>query len=180
MKVAVFCSSSRRVNPFLLAEAEALGAALAEDGHTVIYGGSEDGCMGALAQWVLSRSGQLVGVIPQMAFMDGLVHPELSERHHVPDLSGRKAKMHELAEAFVVLPGGIGTLDEVFEVLALKSHSSPPKPVIFYNYMDIWSPLLEALELLAQQKLIREPLDELFQVLDKIPSVRENLRACRN
>lgn len=175
MNVAVFCGCGDEVSPFLLHEVEELGAALAEDGHAVIYGGAQGGCMGALARGVRARQGHLVGVIPEMGFMDGKIHPDLVEQLLVPDMSGRKAKMNALADAFLVLPGGIGTLDEAFEVLALKSCGSLLKPVIFYNYMGMWSPLLEAMELLAQQRLVRHPLEQLVQVLDKISDVRETL-----
>jgi uncharacterized protein (TIGR00730 family) len=176
MKVAVFCSCNSAISPFFLAEIEELGAALAEDGHAVVYGGADGGCMGALARGVQAKGGHLIGVIPRMDFMDGLVQKGLSEEHIVPNLSDRKSKMNELAEAFIVFPGGIGTLDEAFEVLALKSAGNFRKPVIFYNFMDAWSPLLEAMELLVQQKLIRHRLGDLLLVLDKPAQVRENLK----
>jgi uncharacterized protein (TIGR00730 family) len=176
MKVAVFCSCSESVSPFFLSAIEELGSALAEDGHNVIYGGSSGGCMGALARGVQRRGGHLTGVLPQLGFMDGLIQAGLSEEHTVKGLSERKVKMNELADAFIVFPGGIGTLDEAFEVLALKSAGSLEKPIIFYNYMDVWTPLIEALKLLEEQRLIRQSLDDLLVVLDKPEQVRENLR----
>lgn len=176
MKVAVFCSCSDKVSPHFLEEIESLGQALAGDGHTIVYGGASGGCMGALANGVRSRKGALVGVLPEMEFMDGLEHPDLSERHLVRDLSSRKTKMNDLADAFLIYPGGMGTLDEAFEVLALKSCGNLAKPVIFYNFMDVWTPLIEALEILVQQRLIRHPLDELLVVLDKPEQVRDHLR----
>src|SRR5258707_603576 len=115
MKIAVFCSSSEAVSPMLRSEIERLGEVLAEDGHAVIYGGANCGCMGSLAKGVLSHRGHLVGVIPEMDFMQGLVQDGLSERHVVPTMSARKEAMNQLADAFVIYPGGLGTLDEALE-----------------------------------------------------------------
>jgi uncharacterized protein (TIGR00730 family) len=175
MKIAVFCSCSEKVSPVFLSEIEQLGADLAAAGHAVVYGGSTCGCMGALAEGVRSRRGHLVGVSCEMEFMEGMEHSGLSERHRMKDLSSRKTKMNDLADAFIVFPGGIGTLDEAFEVLALKSAGNFTKPVIFYNFMDTWTPLIGALEILVQQRLVRHTLDELLVVLDKPAQVREYL-----
>lgn len=175
MKVAVFCSCNDQVAPMFLSEMERLGEALVAAGHEIVYGGSTGGCMGALGDAVARARGSLHGVIPEMDFMDGLIHPGLQSKHVVRDLSARKVKMNEIADAFLIFPGGIGTLDEAFEVLAVKSCGSLPKPVILYNFMDVWTPLIQAMEILVQQRLIRHPLDELLVVLDKPEQVREHL-----
>lgn len=181
MKVAVFCSCAADVSPMLLSEIERLGAILAEDGHDIVYGGAKSGCMGALAHGVRSRGGRLIGVLPRLEMAKGWAFEHLDECHEVEDLSARKVRMNDLADAFVVFPGGIGTLDEAFEVLAVKSLGSYSKPVIFYNFLDVWTPLLEAMVLLAEQRLIRHPLEDLLVVLDKSEAVRDHLnQICRN
>jgi uncharacterized protein (TIGR00730 family) len=156
-------------------EIERMGEMLARDGHAVVYGGATGGCMGALARGVLTKGGQLIGVVPEMDFMDGVVQPGLSQQHVVPNLSDRKTKMNELADAYVIYPGGLGTLDEAFEVMAVQSLRKERKPIVFYNFMGVWTPLIESLELLVQQRLIRTPLDELVVVLDKLEQLREHL-----
>lgn len=176
MKIAVFCSSSESVTPMLLAEIEQLGEILAEDGHGIIYGGTNTGCMGALASGVLRKKGQLIGVVPEMDFTMGLVQDGLTERHAVPTMSARKEVMINLADAFLIYPGGIGTLDEALEVLALKGIGSLQKPVVFYNFLGLWTPFLESLDLLAEAGLIRQRLGDLFRVLDKPEALRENYR----
>ncbi len=176
MNVGVFCSSSDKVSPMLLAEAEALGETLARLGHSVVYGGATPGCMGALARGVLHAKGKLIGVVPEMDFMAKIVEPGLSETHVVPTLSSRKEKMNALSEAFLVYPGGLGTLDEAFEVLALKSLGTLKKPLIIYNFLGVWTPLIQALDLLMQQNLIRDSLDDLAAVIDKREDIREHLR----
>jgi uncharacterized protein (TIGR00730 family) len=160
----------------LTSEIERMGEALAEDGHEVVYGGANGGCMGALARGVLRRRGRLIGVVPEMDFMAGLVQEGLSERHVVPTLSARKVAMIDRADAFLVFPGGLGTLDEALEVLALKSACGVRKPVVFYNFLDVWTPIIEALALLREQNLVRQNLDELFDVLDNLKDLRENLK----
>ena len=177
MKVAVFSSCSAMVSPFLFHEIEALGLALARDGHQVIFGGSGGGCMGALARGVGAGGGHLIGVLPKVEGEEWVMHDGVHEVHHVENLSVRKQVMNDLADAFVIFPGGLGTLDEAFTVLTLKSLGKFPKPIVLYNFMDIWSPLLEALELLVTQRLIRCPLAELFVVLDEVQPVRAYLGA---
>jgi uncharacterized protein (TIGR00730 family) len=175
MNVAVFCSSSDSVSPMLLAEAELLGENLAKDGHAVIYGGAHCGCMGALARGVLSQKGELVGVVPEMDFMKGWVQEGLSRQIVVSELSGRKDVMLRESDAYVVFPGGVGTLDEAFEAMALKSIGTLRKPIIFYNFLGVWTPLLEALDLLVSQNLIRDSMSELIHVVDKQEQIREHL-----
>jgi uncharacterized protein (TIGR00730 family) len=180
MKVAVFCSSSHDVSPMILSEMERVGSELAAKGHDVVYGGCSDGCMGTLARGVLGKKGRLIGVIPQMDFIENRVQEGLSEQHVVPTLSSRKEKMIQIADAFVVFPGGIGTLDEALEVLALKSLGGFEKPIFFYNFLDLWTPFLEALELMVQQRLIRHPLDQVLVVLDKPETLSEHLERYKN
>jgi uncharacterized protein (TIGR00730 family) len=176
MKVAVFCSASDQVSPMFFSEIENVGEALAEDGHEVVYGGARCGCMGALARGVLRKKGRLIGVIPAMDFMLDLVQENLSERHEVPTLSSRKEVMLKLADAYVVYPGGLGTLDEALEVMALKSLGLLEKPLIFYNFLGYWDAILQALDLMVEQRMIYRPLDELAVVLDKPEALRENLK----
>jgi len=167
MNVAVFCSSSENVSPMFLSEIERLGESLAKGGHTVVYGGATAGCMGALARGVLGKKGKLIGVVPKMDFIEGLVQPGMTELHEVTNFSDRKTMMIRLSDAFIVYPGGIGTLDEAFEVLALKSIGTLPKPILFYNFLDAWNPLLECMEVLVQNRMIRQNLSELLTVIDK-------------
>lgn len=176
MKIAVFCSSSTDVSPMLLDEIERLGEYLAEDGHSVVYGGANAGCMGALATGVLRKKGQLIGVVPEMDFMMGLVQHSLTERHSVLSMGERKHAMIALADAFLVYPGGLGTLDEALEVLALKSVGTLQKPMVFYNFLGLWTPFLESLDLLRESRLIRRKLEDLFHVLDKPEALRENFK----
>lgn len=176
MRVAVFCSCTAQINGFFLNEIRELGRALAVSGHTVVYGGTDAGCMGALAEGVLGENGPLVGVVPKVDFLEGRHQSGLSERHLVRNLAMRIEKMVELAEAFIVFPGGLGTLDEAFSVLTLKAYGKMDKPILFYNFMAVWTPLLESLELLEVQGLIRRPIAELVRIVDKADEVCNHLK----
>ncbi len=176
MNVCVFCSSSENVSPMMLSEVEVVGETLARAGHAVVYGGATPGCMGALARGVLKAKGKLIGVVPKMDFMADIVEKGLSERHVVPTLSSRKEAMIRLSDAFVVYPGGLGTIDEAFEAMALKSIGTLRKPIIFYNFLGVWEPLIEALELLREQNFIRDPIRELIHVVDKPEDLRDHLK----
>ncbi len=175
MNVAVFCSASENVSPMFFSEIELLGARLAEARHVVVYGGANCGCMGALAEGVDHKNGKMIGVVPEMDFMDGVVEARLNQVIKVNDFSERKGKMIELSDAFLIYPGGIGTLDEAFEVLALKSVGQLDRPIFLYNFLNAWDPLLECLEELVQTQMIRRPLKELFQVVDNVEQLLESL-----
>jgi uncharacterized protein (TIGR00730 family) len=174
--VGVFLSSSKTVAPIFLDAAELLGEALAK--YKVVFGGSNTGCMGALAKGVLNRRGVLVGVVPEMDFVDGVVQEGMTEKVLVPDMAIRKQRMFERSDAFVVFPGGIGTLDELFDVLALRQIGVHQKPTVLYNYLGYWGPLVEALETFAQQRMIAAHPDELFVVLDRPQDVINYLDKC--
>lgn len=175
MRVGVFCSASAKVSPMILAEAELLGENLARDGHAVVYGGAHCGCMGAVAKGVLRVRGELIGVVPEMDFMNDWVQPGLTKQFIVPTLSSRKDVMLRESDAFIVYPGGLGTLDEAFEAMALKSIGTLRKPIIFYNFLGVWTPVLEALDLLASQNFIGGNLSDLIHVVDKQEQIREHL-----
>lgn len=166
--VGVFLSSSERVSESLKEEAFQLGALLANHGLPVVYGGASCGSMGALARGVQFKGGDLTGVLPEMDILQELVQPGLNRKIIVPKMSDRKEQLIELSEAFIVFPGGLGTLDEVMEVLCLKSLGAKncSKPVLFYNFMGFWKPFLESLEIMVEQGVISSSLDQLYQVFE--------------
>lgn len=176
--VGVFLSSSTTVAPLMLGEAEILGQALAEAKYQTVFGGCSAGCMGRLAEGVLRGNGSLIGVVPEMDFLEGIVQEDMTEKILVAGMHERKSRMLELSQAFLVFPGGIGTLDELFDVLALRLTGTHQKPVILYNYLGYWTPLIEALETFSQQRMITGRLDELFVVLDRPVDVINYLNTC--
>lgn len=178
--VCVFCSSSDHISPVFLEEARRLGEILAEEQLDVIYGGAQTGAMGQLAEGALSKNGKVVGIYPSLELGHEKSHDGLSEMITVKTMAERKQIMFEKSDAFVIFPGGIGTLDEVFELIVLQTlHRSSPesqlsmhnKPVVFYDTLGFWKPLLEALEIMTQQGFITQPLDQMFEVTEDLQSI---------
>ena len=139
--VCVFCGARPGTNPKHRSAAEAFGRALGRRKLTLVYGGAANGLMGLLADATLQEGGRVVGVMPQ-GLVTEQAHKDLSELIITPDLASRKAVMLERADAFVALPGGFGTLDELFEVLTWSQLGLHRKPVGLLNSDGFWDGLL--------------------------------------
>jgi uncharacterized protein (TIGR00730 family) len=140
-RVAVFCGSSTGADERYASAALALADALATRGHGLVYGGASVGLMGVLADAALAAGVEVIGVIPEGLFDREIAHRGLTELHAVPSLAERKALMAELADAFVALPGGYGTLDELFEMVTWTQLGVHAKPVGLLEVGDFWAPL---------------------------------------
>jgi uncharacterized protein (TIGR00730 family) len=141
-RVGVYCGSSDDVNPSYLQAARRAGQALAGRGVTIIYGGGGTGMMGALADGALAAQGQVVGIIPRRFNNAELAHLGLTELSVVETMHERKAAMAERAQAFIALPGGYGTLEELFEILTWAQIGLHSKPVGLLNIRGYFDPLL--------------------------------------
>lgn len=146
--VCVFCGSRPGRDPRYLAEARALGAGLAGRGVRIVYGGASVGLMGALADAALGAGGEVVSVVPECLYGPEARHGGVTRLIESPDLHERKRLMFGMASAFVALPGGIGTLDEVFEVLAwtqLRTGGVDGKPLLLMDVGGFFAPLMSLL-----------------------------------
>ena len=162
--VVIFCSSSQDVSPIFFSEMEVLARALAREKIRIIYGGASVGLMGQLADCALSEGGEVFGVIPEYLARPGIVHRGLTELIVVNDLLDRKRKMLSLADVAIACPGGVGTIDEITEVIALKQLSEHSKPIVFHNFLDFWTPLIDYFSELQTRKMIHQDLEDLFVV----------------
>src|SRR3954454_16289108 len=144
--VCVYCGSSLGADPAYLEVTQELGRALAGAGITTVYGGAAVGLMGALADAALAAGGDVVGVIPQQLVDREIAHPKLSELHVVKSMHERKALMAELSDAFVALPGGIGTLEELIEVYTWAQLGLHAKPIAVLNALAYYEPLVAFLD----------------------------------
>lgn len=140
--VCVFCGSRPGARPEYLEAARALGGELARRGLTLVYGGASVGLMGALADAVLAQGGQVVGVLPQNLEKRELAHPRLAELHRVGTMHERKALMAQRADAFLALPGGFGTFDELFEIVTWAQLGLHQKPIGLLDVGGYFEPLL--------------------------------------
>jgi uncharacterized protein (TIGR00730 family) len=155
-RVCVFSGASSGRLPAYAEAARALGVAAAARGLGVVYGGGRVGLMGAMADGALSRGGEVIGVIPQELVDRELAHGGLSELHVVGSLHERKALMAELADAFVALPGGFGTLDELLEQLTWSQLGLHAKPIGLLDVEEYWLPLIALARHATAEGFVRE------------------------
>ncbi len=164
--VCVYCGSSNRVSPEYKQAAEKVGSLLAEHGLGLIYGGGRMGLMGVVADAVLANGGRAVGIIPKHLQDREVQHEGLDELHIVDSMHTRKMMMVERSDAFLVLPGGFGTLDEAFEILTWKQLGLHNKPIIFLNVYGFWSPLKELKQHLYDESFITADNLNLFTFVE--------------
>lgn len=145
-RICVFCGSSPGARPEYRSAAEELGRALVARGLELVYGGGRVGLMGAIADAVLAGGGRVTGVIPEALSTKEVAHRGLSELHVVDSMHTRKAMMADLSSAFVVLPGGIGTLEEMFEVMTWSQLGIHRKPLGLLDVGGYYEPLLRFLD----------------------------------
>ena len=145
-RAAVYCGSANGNDPAFLAEAKALGAAIAAAGLDLVYGGASVGLMGAVADAALAGGAEVIGVLPDVLAGKEIAHAALTRLELVSTMHERKARMAELADAFVVLPGGYGTLEELLEVVTWAQLGLHTKPVVLVNTVGYWDGLLAFLD----------------------------------
>ncbi len=152
--ICVYCGSADGSHPDFLAAARQMGLFLARSGLNLVYGGGCTGLMGALADGALEAGGQVIGVITESMNTPALAHPGLTRLEVVPLIHQRKARMYELADGFIALPGGYGTLDELFETLTWAQIGLHTKPVGLLNVKGYYDPLLAMLDRAVQEKFL--------------------------
>ncbi|MDW8283586.1 MAG: TIGR00730 family Rossman fold protein [Myxococcales bacterium] len=178
-RVCVFCGAGNGHRPDYRRAAESTGRLLASCGLGLVYGGGSVGLMGALADAALAAGGEVIGVIPEaLATREG-VHRGLSELHVVQTMHERKALMAHLADAFVALPGGFGTLDELFEVLTWAQLGLHRKPIGLLNVAGYFAPLCRMIEQATTEGLLQPEHAGLLLVEEEAEVLLERLRGAR-
>lgn len=146
MNICLYGASSPEIDKSYITATELLGEVMAKRGHNLVYGGGANGLMGAAARGVVKGGGKVIGVAPSFFKVDGVLFENCSEFIYTDTMRQRKAIMEERADAFIAVPGGIGTFDELFEILSLKQLGRHNKPVTVYNvnkYFDGFKKMLE-------------------------------------
>lgn len=177
--VCVYCASSPRVRPELLTAAREFGAAAAARGWTVVYGGGRVGLMGAVADGALSQGGRVVGVIPGFMREREWGHDGLARLEVVPDMHTRKARMIQLADALVALPGGCGTLDELLEAITWRRLQIHHKPIVIANLAGFYSPLMQQLDHCVTERMLGAEETGLWHEARSVAEVVDALAAVR-
>lgn len=176
--IAIFCGSSSDAKPVYFDAARAVGTELARRGIRVVYGGGRVGLMGALADAAMAAGGEVVGVIPEKLQALEVGHDALTEIHVVADMHTRKMKMATLSDAFIALPGGLGTLDEVFEAATWTQLNYHLKPVGLLDVAGFFGPLVAFLRHAQGEGFIRPQHGSLIQVADTIDTLLTQLATC--
>jgi uncharacterized protein (TIGR00730 family) len=175
--ICVYCASGPGKNPAFVAAATAFGRILAENGIRLVYGGGSVGLMGALAESVLDHGGTVTGVIPDFLVNREHMLVRVQERIITRDMHERKRTMFERADAFVALPGGVGTLEELVEQLTWAQLGRHKKPILILNSEGFWDPLCALLDHMQRLEFIRNGLSVNLLVAERVEDILPKLRA---
>ncbi|MDO9294997.1 TIGR00730 family Rossman fold protein [Bradyrhizobium sp.] len=175
--VCVYCGSGPGTNPRFVEAAIAFGKTLAENGIRLVYGGGSVGLMGAVAQSVLDHGGAVTGIIPEFLTSRENALKRVQELIVTPDMHERKRLMFEHSDAFVALPGGVGTLEELVEQLTWQQLGRHSKPILLANIDDFWEPLLALLAHMRETEFIRPNLQVDILKAERVEDILPRLRA---
>ena len=175
--VCVYCGSGSGTNPRFLEAAIALGKVFAENNIRLVYGGGSVGLMGAIAQSVLDHGGSVTGIIPEFLRARENALTRIQETVVTPDMHERKRLMFERSDAFVALPGGVGTLEELVEQMTWQQLGRHSKPVLLANIDGFWEPLLALLTLMRATQFIRPTLAIEILKAERVEDILPRLRA---
>jgi len=164
MNICVFGASSEAIAPAYFEAAEVLGGLLAKGGHRLVYGGGKEGLMGAVARGALREGGKLLGIAPRFFDEPGVLLKEDCDFLFTETMAERKKLMEDTADAFIALPGGIGTFEEFIEALTLKQLGQHSKPMVLLNTLGYFDPLLSLLELTADKGFMGRDILSLYTV----------------
>lgn len=175
--LCVFCGSSTGTAPAYRDAAQRLGRQLADEQLTLVYGGAHIGMMGALAEAALSGGTRVVGIIPEHLMRVEAAFLDISELIVVDSMHTRKRRMFDMADAFCILPGGMGTMDETFEILTWKQLHLHNKPIILVNQEGYWTPWIHLVDSIIAGGFAQPQTSRLFTVVDDVSEVIDAARA---
>lgn len=178
--LCVYCSSSDRLNRRYYAAAEELGRELVARGWGLVYGGGNSGLMGTVARETKNAGGRVVGVIPEFMKSLELAFDEADELVTVVTMRERKLLMETRADAFVALPGGFGTLEEIMEILTLRQLEVVQKPCVFFNQDGFYDDLLRFFERMLADRFFKPSNMQLFRVARTVPEIFEQIEAAKD
>lgn len=173
--VCVFCGASNNVAKDFLEEGRRLGKMIAERGYHMVFGAGDCGMMGAVANAALENNGTVTGVYPRI--LDGLekAHSGLTELIMVEDMHTRKHTMFDKSDAFIIVPGGFGTMDETFEVITWKQLNTHNKPIILYDYKNYWKNWIALTDQFIDLGFASQKTKTMYEVVDSLEGVFEKL-----
>jgi uncharacterized protein (TIGR00730 family) len=174
--VTVYCSSSRSLAPLYYSAGTELGRAIAENHWKLVYGGNSIGLMKTVADAARAAGGRVIGITPQL-FVDEGCHDELCEELIITQtMRERKCQLEQRGDAFVALPGGIGTMEEILEIIAARVLKCHHKPIVLMNIDDYWTPLLEMFQRGVSRGFIKPSQQEAYFVAQNVGDAMDHLR----
>lgn len=177
--ITVYCGSACGARAEYVHATREFGRGLAENGVDIVYGGGNVGLMGELADAALTAGGDVIGVIPTSLLDREIAHTGLTHLEVVDTMAERKARMEQLGDVFVALPGGIGTLEELFEVFTMQLLGPDCMPVVLYNIEGYWTPLIESLARMSEEGFIPRKYIDALIVVESVPELFEALDTWR-
>ncbi len=175
--ICVFCGASTGSDPLYARAARELGTLMATQGITLVYGGGNAGIMGTIANAALKAGGEVIGVIPDYLVEREHGHREVTRLDIVDSMHERKRRMFDLSDGFLSLPGGVGTLEETFEVITWKQLGMHAKPIVILNTKGYWTKLDEMIEATIEHEFAAPPTRELYSLADTPKEALDRLRA---
>lgn len=175
-KIGIFCSASENIDKMYFESTRQIGKWMGESNKTLIYGGANLGLMECIAGAVKEYGGTVIGVVPSKLEENGKVSKYLDQIIHTQNLSDRKDIITEKSDILVALPGGVGTLDEVFHVIAAASIGYHQKKVIFYNEYGFYNELLKTLSTLEEKGFARQPFSTYYEVAETLDELKEKIK----
>ena len=175
MNICVFCSSKMNLSETTFQEASKFCHELVRRGFGFVYGGATCGLMGYLANQIIKLGGRSLGIIPKETFKDEVAHQGLTELIQTQDLLDRKRLLMKHSQAFIIFPGGLGTMDEALEVMTWKTIYRFKKPILFFNWEGFWDPFLDMLRTYEKKNLFYEETMESFKVVNNLDHLFKEL-----
>ena len=173
MKIAVFCSANKNIDHDFFTMTEEMGKWMAENGHDLVFGGCNSGLMDCIGKAVKANGGRTIGVVPTLVERGGRTFPDLDIEIPCDNLSDRKDLMLAQGDIFVALPGGIGTLDEIFTIAASHTIGYHHKMVILYNMKGFWNSTIALLDDMAEKSMIRGNWRDVIEVADNLEELEK-------
>ncbi|MBB6430291.1 LOG family protein [Algisphaera agarilytica] len=178
LNICVYCSSSTRVEPAFGEVADEVGMRLAQAGHTLVYGGGSTGLMGRVARGVHAHGGHVIGVIPESMKSVEIAYLDSDELIETKTMRERKHEMDERADAFLILPGGFGTLEELSEVITHRYLKFHDKPIVILNPDGFYDHLLGLFEHFIETGMAKDVYREMYRVTDSVEVALDSLSLC--
>lgn len=178
MKIGVFCSASDNLAPIYYEQTTALGRWIGENGHSILYGGTAQGLMECIARSVKEVGGETVGILPRFMYDHGLASSYADDLVLTVDMIERKNEMMKRADVFIALPGGFGTLDEVFHVIASGQVGCHEKKVVMFNIDGFYEPIKLQMENAFNRRFTPVEYRSRFAVVDSLAAIQSELREC--